>query len=160
MVTIRDATEDDRAWVLANSDPIGGPQVVAGGMLYRLMDHPAIIATEGDTRLGFVVYRTGSVRWEILGILATDEGRGVGSKLLSEVEDRARASGAQQLRISTTNDNFASLGFTQKRGYTMRQLIPGAMTEAKRLKGLPADEPIFGPNGIEVRDEIVLNKNL
>ena len=160
MVSLRDATGEDRQWILDNSDPLGGPEVVAGGMLYRLADHPAIVATEGGERLGFAVYRTGSVRWEILGILATREGRGVGSQLLSEVENRARSSGAQQLRISTTNDNFSSLGFTQKRGYRMRQMIPGAIAEAKRLKGLPSEEPIFGPNGIEIRDEIVLNKNL
>lgn len=160
MATIRDATEEDRAWILTNSTLVGGPTVVAGGMLYRLADHPAIVAETDDALAGFVVYRTGSVRWEILAILATSEGQGIGSELLKIVETRARASGAQQLRISTTNDNFASLGFTQKRGYVMRQMIPGAMIAARRLKGLPTNTPIYGPNGIEIRDEIVLNKNL
>lgn len=160
MVNLRDAEPGDRDWIAMHAGPIGGIEVVAGGMLYRLADHPAIIAEDRGEPVGFAVYRTGKVRWEVLGILAVRERSGVGTLLLSEVERRAHESGAQQLRISTTNDNFAALGFTQKRGYTMRQLIPGAIAGAKRLKGLPPEEPIFGPNGIEVRDEIVLNKNL
>jgi len=160
MLTVRDATGPDTDWILKESGPLGGPEVVAGGMLHRLADYPAVIAEQDGEPVGFAVFRSGSHRWEILGILSVTHGTGIGSKLLDEVESRARESGAAQVRLSTTNDNFEALGFCQKRGYRMRQLIPGAFEEAKRLKGIPKTERVIGASGIEITDEIILNKNL
>lgn len=160
MITTRDITDADWDWVLEESEPIGGPQVISGGFLHRLKDHPAIIAEEDGERVGFAVFSQGEVRWEILGILSTVGRRGIGSVLLDDVESRARNSGAAQVRLSATNDNFPALRFCQLRGYTLRQLIPGAIAESKKLKGIPDDVPIMGRYGIEVRDEIILNKDL
>lgn len=160
MITTRDVTDADWDWVLAESQPIGGPQVISGGFLHRLKDHPAILAEEDGEKVGFAVYSPRSVRWEILGILSTIGRRGIGSVLLDEVEARAKAAGASQVRLSTTNDNFPALRFCQLRGYTLRQLIPGAIMDNKKLKGIPDEEAIMGLYGIEVRDEIILNKDL
>ncbi len=160
MITTRDVTDADWEWVLAESQPIGGPQVITGGFLHRLKDHSAIVAEENGEKVGFAVFNARSVRWEILGILSTIGRRGIGSVLLDEVEARAKAAGASQVRLSATNDNFPALRFCQLRGYTLRQLIPGAIADNKKLKGIPDDEPILGLYGIEVRDEIILNKNL
>ena len=160
MITTRDVTEDDWDWLLAESTPIGGPQVIAGGFLHRLKDHPAIIAEEDGEKVGFAVYNPGGVRWEILGILSTIGRRGIGSILLDEVEARAKEAGASQVRLSATNDNFPALRFCQIRGYTLRQLIPNAIADNKKLKGIPDDEALLGLYGIEIRDEIILNKNL
>jgi len=55
--------------------------------------------------------------------------RGIGSVLLDEVEARAKAAGASQVRLSATNDNFPALRFCQLRGYTLRQLIPNRIWE-------------------------------
>jgi len=160
MITTRDVMDADWEWVLAESGPIGGPQVIAGGFLHRLKDHPAILAEEDGERVGFAVISPGEIRWEILGILSTIGRRGIGSILLDEVEARAQKAGAAQVRLSVTNDNFPAMRFCQLRSYTMRQLIPGAISENKKLKGIPDDQPILGLYGIEVRDEIILNKNL
>lgn len=160
MITIRDIATQDWDWLIEKAAPIGGAEVVAGGFLHRLKDYPAIIAEDEAKRVGFCVYNAGDVRWEILGILSVEPRHGVGSKLLEEVERRAREAGASQLRLSTTNDNFPAMRFCQLRGYTMRQLIPGAFLESKKLKGIPTDEPVEGLYGIEIRDEIILNKNL
>ena len=160
MITIREAESADTSWILSVSEPIGGPEVVAGGFLHRLADYPGVIAEIDGERVGFAVYKPGAHRWEIVGILSTRPGKGIGTRLLDEVEARSRQSGASQVRLSTTNDNFDALGFTQKRGYRLWQLIPGAFQEAKRLKGLPADQPVIGKYGIEIRDEILLSKDL
>jgi len=77
MITTRDVTDDDWEWLLAESTPIGGPQVIAGGFLHRLKDHPAIIAEEDGEKVGFAVFNPGGVRWEILGILSTIGRRGM-----------------------------------------------------------------------------------
>lgn len=160
MTTIRPIEAEDWDWVLQNSEPVGGPKVVSGGFLHRLVDHPAIIAESEGQRIGYAVYRPGTVRWEILAILSITPRAGTGSALLNEIETMAKAAGAAQVRLSTTNDNFPAMRFCQLRGYTFRQLIPGAFLENKKMKGIPADFPVIGLFGIEIRDEIILNKNL
>lgn len=160
MIKTRNIKDSDWDWLVERAAPIGGAEVVAGGFLHRLKDYPAIIAEDDGKRVGFVVYSAGDVRWEILGILSVEPRQGVGSILLDEVERLAKADGASQLRLSTTNDNFPAMRFCQLRGYAMRQLIPGAFLESKKLKGISSDEPVIGLYGIEIRDEIILNKNL
>ena len=99
-------------------------------------------------------------RQQVLAIVATREGSGIGTALLQELEKRAKAAGAAQVRLSTTNENFTALRFCQMRGYRMRQLIPGAFEEAKKLKGIPSSQIVLGHHDIEIRDEIILNKDL
>lgn len=160
MITIRAIRDDEWPWLLANTEPLGGPEVVSGGFLHRLKDHQAIVALDGDTPVGFAVYRTGSNRWEIIGIVSTIQRKGIGSAMLDHLESDARDAGAAQIRLSTTNDNFPAMRFCQLRGYRFRQLIPGAFLESKKLKGIPRDEPVIGLYGIEIRDEFILNKDL
>ncbi len=160
MTTIRDASDTDWDWILANTEPLGGPEVVSGGFLHRLKDHLAIVATDGDALVGYAVYRTSATRWEIIGILSAVQRTGVGSALLDHLETMAKTAGASQIRLSTTNDNFPAMRFCQLRGYKFRQLIPGAFLESKKLKGIPRDQPVIGLYGIEIRDEIILNKDL
>ena len=160
MIELREITSDDWDWVVEAAEPIGGAAVISGGFLHRLRDHEGFLALENDVPVGFIVYASGGVRWEILGMLSVVPRNGVGTLMLEELERKAREAGASQLRLSTTNDNFPALRFCQLRGYQMRQLIPGAMIEAKKLKGIAPDIPLLGLYGIEIRDEIILNKNL
>jgi len=160
MTFIRDITDNDREWLLANTDPLGGPEVVSGGVLHRLRDHPAVISESDGARSGYAVFRPGAVRWEILGIMSIVPRKGTGSALLDHVEAMAKSAGAAQIRLSTTNDNFPAMRFCQLRGYRFRQLIPGAFLESKKLRGIPRDLPVLGNYGIEIRDEIILNKDL
>ena len=101
MAVIRDATEEDREWLLEESVPVGGPKVVAEGFVHDLGEHPALIAEESGEKTGFVVYKPSSVRWVILAIRSLEERRGLGSQLLDALEARARNAGAEKLRIST-----------------------------------------------------------
>ncbi len=160
MADVRDALPDDLDWILGRSEPIGGPRMVSQGFLHDLADYPALVAEENGERTGFVVYKPGNLRWIILAVRSIQERRGLGSQLLDALETRARNEGAESVRISTTNDNMPALRFLQLRGYRMRQMLPGAFENAKKLKGLPLDKPIIGRHGIEIRDEIVLNKAL
>ena len=160
MVKLRDIEQGDWDWLLANCASIGGDEVVAGGFLHRLKDYDAIVAEQDGSPVGFVVFKASAVRWQVLAIVATREGSGIGTALLQELEKRAKAAGAAQVRLSTTNENFTALRFCQMRGYRMRQLIPGAFEEAKKLKGIPSSQIVLGHHDIEIRDEIILNKDL
>ena len=157
---IRDVSAEDMPWLLAASEAIGGPMMVSGGVLHDLADYPALVAEIDGTPRGFLSYRLGNVRAYGLAILSTEQGQGLGSDLLTAFENRAREAGKTQIRISTSNDNLPALRFVQLRGYKLRQLIPGAHLEANKLKGIAKGAAPPGIYGIEMRDEIVLNKDL
>lgn len=160
MAVIRAATEQDMDWILEQSVSIGGPKQVSGGFVHELRDYPALIAEENGAPTGFVSYKTSGLRWVILAIRSVEERRGLGGQLLDALEALAKEQGAEKVRLSVTNDNLPALRFCQLRGYHLRQLIPGVVKSAKKLKGIPDDEIIIGRHGIEVRDEIILNKDL
>ena len=160
MITIREFHDNDLEWLKAQTEPLGGPEVVSGGFLHRLKDYPAIVAEHDGAPAGYSFYKAGSVRWELIAIRSVTQRSGIGSALLEHVESMARDAGASQVRLSVTNDNFPAMRFCQLRGYKFRQLIPGAFLESKKLKGIPRDLPVIGLYGIEIRDEIILNKDL
>ncbi len=160
MANVREALPADLDWILARSEPIGGPKIVSQGFVHDLAEHPALVAEEDGERTGLVVYKPGKLRWIILAIRSIEERRGLGSQLLEAVEARAREAGALGIRISTTNDNMPALRFLQLRGYRLIELHREAFKQAKKLKGLPPDHKAIGRHGIEIRDEITLSKDL
>jgi GNAT superfamily N-acetyltransferase len=87
-------------------------------------------------------------------LVAEDNGRLVG--LLTEVKRIARRAGCKRLRVITTNDNVDALRFYQRRGFRLAALRAGAVEDARaRLK---PEIPWTGANGIELRDELELEK--
>ncbi|PAV35534.1 GNAT family N-acetyltransferase, partial [Bacillus licheniformis] len=57
----------------------------------------------------------------------------------------------------TTNDNMRALMFYQKRGYTLAELYVNAVDKARKVK---PEIPFVADNGIPIRDEILLVKDL
>ena len=57
----------------------------------------------------------------------------------------------------TTNDNLRALRFYQRRGFRLKELRPGAVNDARRLK---PQIPLYGADGIPMRDEIELIASL
>ena len=85
------------------------------------------------------------------------EGIGVGSALVSTLEDAARAAGCRRLWLITTNDNLEALRFYQRRGFVLAALHPGAIEASRRLKPVI---PLVGHDGIPIRDELELERLL
>jgi hypothetical protein len=59
--------------------------------------------------------------------------------------------------LITTNDNLHALGFYQRRGFHLNQVFPGRVDQARKIK---PSIPEIGENGIPIRDEIRLEKDL
>ncbi len=57
----------------------------------------------------------------------------------------------------TSNDNLRALRFYQRRGFRLKELRPGAVDEARRLK---PQIPLGGAEGIPMREEIELIASL
>ncbi len=157
---IRSATDDDWDWIHANADAVGGPQVVSNGVLHTLADYPALIAEVDGHPSGFAVYRVDGDTCELVAIAATEQWQGVGTALLHGTEEAARNVGCTRIWLATTNDNMPAIRFYQRRGYSLSKFRSGAFSEVRALKGLDPDEEIIGIDGIPIRDELQLTKEL
>ena len=158
MLKIRTATNSDWEWILKESEPIGGVQVVSLGVLHSLEDYEAIVAVEGGERKGFAVYRVVLPGVELLALRAVEQWTGIGTGLLRELEERVKQLEAKSIFLCTTNDNLSALRFYQRRGYHLKALNAGQFREVLALKGLDPGSKVIGLDGIAIRDEIVLEK--
>ena len=112
---------------------------------------------EDNTIIGLVTYTFFGDICEIVSIDSKRENMGIGSALLKEIEKIAIDNQCKKMRLITTNDNMRALQFYQKRGYYLTKLYPNAMEEVRKQK---PSVPLIGENGIPLRDEIELEKNL
>ena len=112
---------------------------------------------EDNTIIGLVTYTFFGDICEIVSLDSKRENIGIGSALLKEIEKIAIDNQCKKMRLITTNDNMRALQFYQKRGYYLTKLYPNAMEEVRKQK---PSVPLIGENGIPLRDEIELEKNL
>ncbi len=157
-VLVREAVVQDREETLElfRRDFGGRGDIVAFGDVITLEELPFIVAEMKGELAGALAYRVLPDALHIVA-LATDamwQRSGVGGHLLAEAEGLARRQGRRRIVFATTNDNLAALYFSQRRGFNMTEMLPGAMT--RHLKA--PDRKGFA--GIPVRDEIRLEKVL
>ncbi|WP_332646579.1 GNAT family N-acetyltransferase [Lysinibacillus sp. 54212] len=112
--------------------------------------------SEGEI-IGLVTFVFREEECEIISLDSIVEGQGVGSQLLTRVEQEAIVTGCRKLTLITTNDNVHALKFYQKRGYRIVQILPDAVDEARKVK---PTIPLIGNDGIPLKDELRLEKVL
>jgi GNAT superfamily N-acetyltransferase len=126
--------------------------------LVRPLDHPALVAKEGERLAGVLTYVLGDRECEILTLHTAAQGRGVGTALIKAVERVARDAGCARLWVLTTNDNVDALRFYQRRGFRLAALNVGAVDRSRAQ--LKPEIPEHGGYGIPIRDELVLDRRL
>ncbi|MCB2210058.1 GNAT family N-acetyltransferase [bacterium] len=157
-IKIQNITQDDLPDINACVDEMwGGNPIIVHLDSYRV-DNLAGITAEIDGKLvGFLHYEILGNDCEILTLASLQEGRGIGTALISAVENLARSRGCRRLHLITTNDNLHALGFYQRRGFHLSGLFPGRVAQSRQLK---PTIPMIGDEGIPLRDEIQLEKLL
>lgn len=115
------------------------------------------VVNEEDTIIGLITYIIKDNECEIISLDSIEEGKGIGTILVKEVEKLAIKNKCQILKLITTNDNLLALKFYQKRGFIMSKIINNAVEKARKLK---PEIPLIGNDGIPIRDEIELIKVL
>ena len=151
-------TAADRAWIAERSQQIfNGDVVISRGVAHRPADLPGFVAWRADERVGLVTYLPHGDRCELVTIDALVPRQGVGTALLAATEEAVRAAGCRTLWLVTTNDNLDAVRFYQRRGFSLTALHVGALRRSRELK--PAI-PLVGEDGIPMRDELVLEKNI
>ncbi|WP_249660387.1 GNAT family N-acetyltransferase [Lysinibacillus fusiformis] len=107
--------------------------------------------------IGLVTYIIRRQDCEIISLDSLEEGKGIGSALVQAVEQIALDNGCTSITLITTNDNLHALKFYQKRGYYFIEILPNAVEKARAYK---PSIPLIGNDGIAIRDELRLQKQL
>lgn len=115
------------------------------------------VLRENNKIIGLVTYAFFEDICEIVSLDSKKENIGIGTALLKEIEKIAIENDCKKMRLITTNDNLRALQFYQKRGYCLTKLYQNALDEVRKVK---PDVPLIGENGIPLRDEIELEKQL
>jgi GNAT superfamily N-acetyltransferase len=115
------------------------------------------IAEIASRPVGLVTVHVEDGGCEVVTLNSIEQGAGVGTALLAAAEAHARERGCKRLWLITTNDNTQALRFYQRRGMRIGGWYSNAIAEARKLK---PEIPLAGYDGIPLRDEIELVKDL
>lgn len=155
---LREIVESDREWVRAFFiEHWGSSQMVYSQGVYECDTLPGFAAFVDSEVVGVVTFALHEDACEVVSLDSLREGQGIGSALMRAVEEWAQEQSRNRVWLMTTNDNLQALGFYQKRGYELVQLLPNAVEKARKVK---PQIPLFAENGIPIRDELVLEKRL
>ncbi len=156
-VTLPD-TEGDSLWLRDLwVNEWGGDAMISKGRSYTLEDLDVLIAWVDGIRVGAATYHRTMDECELMSINAMVENAGVGSALISAVEETAKTAGVRRIWLITSNDNLDALRFYQRRGYRIVAVYPNAVDEARKLK---STIPEMGYYDIPIHDELELEKLL
>jgi GNAT superfamily N-acetyltransferase len=112
---------------------------------------------QGEDRVGLITYRFGADDCEIVTFNSLIEGQGIGTALIDAVKAVAVEENCTRMWLITTNDNMQALRYYQKRGFRLVAVYPSALDESRKIK---PEIPLFGKDGIPLRDEIELEMSL
>jgi ribosomal protein S18 acetylase RimI-like enzyme len=148
----------DAAWVSRHiAEEWGSEIAVAHGAIYRPAELPGFVAESDGEAVGLLTYHIDEDACEIVTLDSQRAGQGIGTALIEAAKDAARQSGCRRLWLVTTNDNTHALRFYQKRGFILAALHRDAVAASRAIK---PEIPVFGNDGIPIRDEIELEMSL
>jgi len=157
-INVRVRENDDDDWITeVLLENWASNIIVTRGISYEADLLPGFIAEAEGVRVGLLTYFINNEKLEIISLNAIEEGKGVGTALLIEVEKLAKMKKCSHIWLITTNDNVDALRFYQKRGYEIVSVHRYAIEESRKLK---PQLPFVGKYGIPIRDEIEMEKQL
>lgn len=157
-IKVRPIESSDKKWL----EPFiiehwGAKEVVVHNTIYLPATLPGFVAEVHDQPVGAITYQIHGNDCELVTLNCVPRLKGIGTVLMRTVEETARAAGCKRCWMVTTNDKLDAMRFYQRRGYRLSAIHYGAVTAARSVK--PAI-PVVGEYGIELQDEVVLEKQL
>lgn len=151
---IRPIEGKDRPFVVTSLKNLWGSERMAvRGKLVNISFLDGLLAEEEGRVVCLVTYLIENTDCDITSLNALTPGKGVGTSLIEEVKKIAKEQNCLRVTVVTTNDNTKALHFYQKRGFVISVLYKNIMEEERKLK---PEIPLFGEDGIPLRDEIEL----
>ncbi|MFS0749421.1 GNAT family N-acetyltransferase [Oceanobacillus sp. 1P07AA] len=135
----------------------GSTEMVISSGIYDCSTLDGFAVLNGDRIIGLITYIINNDKCEIISLDSLEEGKGIGTALLREVEELAKNQKCKVIHLITTNDNLIALKFYQKRAFLLSEILNNAVEKARKLK---PEIPLVSDEGIPIRDEIVLMKKL
>jgi len=155
---IRPLNPSDHAWLEKFIiEKWGAKEVVVHNTIYLPAILPGFVAEVENQPVGVITYQIRNTDCELVTLNCTPRLSGIGTALMHTVEETAIEAGCKRCWMVTTNDNLDALRFYQRRGYRLSAIHYGAVTAARNVKPVI---PIVGEYGIELQDEVVLEKKL
>lgn len=137
----------------------GSTAIVSRGKTHQVDGYPGFIAQDLRSRtVGYVCYRLGRGRCEVVVLEAIVPQAGIGTRLLKAVLRVARSEGCKDVWLVTTNDNLDALRFYQRRGFCLHRVHRNYVDRVSRA--LKPSIPTIGSYGIPIRDELELRLDL
>jgi len=135
----------------------GSSQMIISSGTYDCAMLDGYVYVEDAAIIGLVTYVLHAGSLEIISLDSIQEGKGIGSRLMAEVEQFAMEHTIPEIELITTNDNLQALKFYQKRGYRITHIFQNAVMEARKVK---PTIPLIGNDGIPLLDELKLQKKI
>jgi GNAT superfamily N-acetyltransferase len=133
------------------SDIWGSSLSVSRGRIYDTAKLPGFICKENDKTIGLVTYNIDSGDCEIVTLDSKMNNKGLGTRLINKVIEKAKANNCKRVWLITTNDNTHAIRFYQKRGFEWVGFYRDAMKESRKLK---PEIPELGNDDIPIKHEI------
>lgn len=135
----------------------GSTNMILRGIIVDLTKADGFIMTENDNIIGLITYITINDVCEITSFNSELPNKGIGTKLLDAVINKAKSLNCIKLQLITSNDNINAIKFYQKRGFDLIKINHGAIDEARKIK---PEIPLIGQNGIPIHHEIEFTMKL
>lgn len=153
-ITIREATHNDSPLIASfMREHWGGEPLVVRSKEYFPSKLPGFVAFSNSQLKGFLFYEIQDKDCEIVVFEVFEKFQGLGTMLLQELTNRAKALRCQRVFLMTSNDNLDALRFYQRRGFYICGIHINAMAKSRLLK---PSIPETGDYDIPIRDEIDL----
>ncbi len=127
--------------------------IMSRGRSFYPHEEEGLVERRDDRIVGLLTYHIDEEGMEILTLNSTLEGEGIGSSLMLNAIEKARARTCKRIWLTTTNDNLRAIGFYQRLGFRMIAINIGIVDEARKIK---PEIPEIGERGISIHDEIVM----
>jgi GNAT superfamily N-acetyltransferase len=139
---------------------LGGPSVGecvrrhhrgAQGVLIDASILPGFGTSDGGWLVGLLTYAAASGECEVVALISTEEGRGIGRGLMDAARDYAEAAGHRRLWLITTNDNTRAIRFYQGWGMDLCAFYRYGVRRSRKVK---PSIPERGVDGIPLEHEL------
>ncbi|UCE06541.1 MAG: GNAT family N-acetyltransferase [bacterium] len=145
--------EDDERILITNfiTENWGSSISVSKGKAHNTAKLPGFICRENDKIVGLITYHIENNDCEIVTLDSKINNKGLGTKLINKVIEKAKVNNCSRVWLITTNDNLNAIRFYQKRGFEWVGFYKNAIKESRKLK---PEIPEFGNDKIPIKHEI------
>lgn len=129
----------------------GSHLTVSKGKVHDTTTLPGFIYRNGKNISGLITYNIVNDECEIATLDSKTGNKGLGTKLIELVIDKARENNCRRVWLITTNDNTHAIRFYQRRGFEWVGFHKDAMEVSRKLK---PQIPELGDDNIPIKHEI------